>query len=49
MFINGKPYPTLTANSGSGRLTVTIDEQGTVTVHDPTLKEPKEEKPKTKE
>lgn len=46
MLINGKPYPNLTANSGSGRLTITIDEKGAITVTDPTLVD---DKPKAKE
>ena len=47
MLINGQPYPNLTAGSGTGRLTITIDEKGAITVDDPTAKdEPKAETPR---
>ena len=42
MTINGKQFPTLGAGSG-GRITVTIDEQGAITMTDST---PKEQEPK---
>lgn len=46
LLINGKAYPNRGSGSAVHRLSIAIDESGTITVTDPT---PPEEKPKAKE